>query len=61
MHDLKVWVGTEADGSSSTTTPGKTSGQVDEMSRVAKVRQYTVQSVNQNTFMIYIMPCVTGE
>jgi len=37
MHDLKVWVGVEADGSSTSTTPGKSSGQLDEMSRVAKV------------------------
>ena len=37
MHDMKVWVGVEADGSGSSTTPGKMSGQLDEMSRVAKV------------------------
>jgi len=41
MHDLKVWVGVEADGNSSSTTPGKTSGELDEMSRVAKVAHYT--------------------
>jgi len=37
MHDLKVWVGVEADGSNASTTAGKTSGELDEMSRVAKV------------------------
>jgi len=37
MHDLKVWLGVEADGSGWSTTPGKISGQLDEMSRVAKV------------------------
>jgi len=37
MHDLKVWVGVGADGNSPSTTPGKTAGQMDEMSRVAKV------------------------
>jgi len=37
MHDLKVWVGVEADGNSPSTTPGKMSGELDEMSRVAKV------------------------
>lgn len=41
MHDLKVWVGVEADGSSVSTTPGKTSGELDEMSRVAKVTHHT--------------------
>jgi len=44
MHDLKVWVGVEADGSSSSTTPGKISGQLDEMSRVAKVQQCALLS-----------------
>ena len=42
MHDLKVWVGVEADGSSVSTTPGKTSGELDEMSRVAKVALHSV-------------------
>lgn len=37
MHDLKVWADVEADGSSATTTPGKTTGQADEMSRISKV------------------------
>jgi len=45
MHDLKVWVGVEADGSISSTTPGKTGGQLDEMSRVAKVRLCTVDII----------------
>jgi len=42
MHDLKVWVGVTADGGSSSTTPGKISGQLDEMSRVAKVQHRVV-------------------
>jgi phosphatidylinositol 3-kinase len=37
MHDLKVWLGVEADGNSPGTTPGKASGQADEMSRIAKL------------------------
>ena len=37
MHDLKVWPDVVADGNKDTTTPGKTSGREDEMSRLAKV------------------------
>jgi hypothetical protein len=37
MHDLKVWPNVPADGNLDTTTPGKTSGKEDEMSRLAKV------------------------
>jgi len=47
MHDLKVWVGVEADGSSASTTAGKTSEELDEMSRVAKVEHYTISNVTQ--------------
>jgi hypothetical protein len=38
MYDLKVWAGVEADGSTATTTPGKTVGMADEMSRISKVQ-----------------------
>ena len=48
MHDLKVWIGVEADGSSSSTTPGKISGQLDEMSRVAKVQHCSSATVTVN-------------
>lgn len=39
MHDLKVWPNTEADGSESTKTPGRTSSTFseDQMSRLAKL------------------------
>ena len=37
MHDLRVWPGVEGDGHDPSTTPGKTSGKDDEMSRLAKV------------------------
>ena len=49
MHDLKVWVGVEADGSGLSTTPGKTSGQLDEMSRVAKAGCYTLDIIRLST------------
>ena len=44
MHDLKVWPGIEADGSVQTTTPGKTPGKEDQMSRLAKVSKVCTQS-----------------
>ena len=37
MHDLRVWPGVEGDGADPSTTPGKTSGKANEMSRLAKV------------------------
>ena len=37
MHDLKVWPNVEVDGAVQTTTPGKTPGKEDQMSRLAKV------------------------
>ncbi|KAK2177654.1 hypothetical protein NP493_587g04000 [Ridgeia piscesae] len=37
MHDLRVWPGVEGDGHDPSTTPGKTSGKDDEMSRLAKL------------------------
>ena len=37
MHDLRVWPEVVADGNYPTTTPGKTSGKEDEMSRLAKL------------------------
>lgn len=38
MHDLKLWGNSKADGSSSTSTPGKISGAKDEMARLIKVK-----------------------
>ena len=42
MHDLKVWADIEADGrvSTTTTTPGKTPGKEDQMSRLSKVNTH---------------------
>ena len=42
MHDLRVWPGVEGDGHDPSTTPGKTSGKDDEMSRLAKVGLYSL-------------------
>ena len=44
MHDLKVWPDVAADGDRDTTTPGKTSGREDEMSRLAKVSCLSLRS-----------------
>ena len=46
MHDLKVWADVEADGNSATTTPGKTTGQADEMSRISKVLHNAIVFAN---------------
>ncbi|CAN8005605.1 unnamed protein product, partial [Ixodes hexagonus] len=37
MHDLRLWLGMEADGSSKTQTPGKVYGSRDQMSRLVKL------------------------
>jgi len=42
IHDLKVWPGVVADGSSKTTTPGKPDGKsISEMNRLTKVTTFT--------------------
>ncbi|XP_064474715.1 phosphatidylinositol 3-kinase catalytic subunit type 3-like [Ornithodoros turicata] len=37
MHDLRLWLGVEADGGSKTQTPGKVYGSKDQMSRLVKL------------------------
>lgn len=45
IHDLRLWLGYEADGSSKTQTPGKAFGSKEQMTRLVKVRREVHKSV----------------